>query len=293
MYSFINRPIGQKNTANELRIKRMNYLINKNKMLKKSNTVIQQNNNSDDNNNKQDNNKQDNNKQDNNKQDNNKQDNNKQDNNKQDNNKQDDNDKLGLVIYNFDKINTNVNVDNIHNAEKIELNISELNDVPSSSVPFKEANNQQLFVLKHNIISLIRLSCISNITCKNILDELNANTDNSNSSGEKVVSDIWTCVNGIAEAIDPPKEKKFTIDKTKIEKIKEEEEETNKSQLINYKEEMLSKVDHIFTKAVDNMSSGVVDDIIQYTNVIIQHSRKSLHERLDQYLNSFLDNLFK
>jgi hypothetical protein len=56
---------------------------------------------------------------------------------------------------------------------------------------------------------------------------------------------------------------------------------------------MISKVDNMFTKAVNNLSSDVINDIMEYTNVILQHSRKSLHERLDEYLNSFLDNIFK
>ncbi len=191
------------------------------------------------------------------------------------------------------------------NNNEFEFNIIDMVDVPPDSQQpnqqqqQKEDENNQLLVLKSNILALLRLSCISNNTCKLILDELNKDVSESKND-DTVVQDIWTCVNGIADAVtendktenDKKKTKKFSIDKTKIEKIKEEEKQENKSQLINYKDEMISKVDSIFTKAVNNLSDDVSTDIIQYTNVIIEHTRKSLHERLDAYLNSFLDGLF-
>jgi hypothetical protein len=261
MYSFINKPIGvKKNALNDLRIKRLNYLIAKN------NTKMQE-----------------------------------QPKKVSEYSKYDSLDNIKINIpdsnvqkektYNFEnveKVNNKINT-----PEKIELNISELHDVP---VPNVEANNNQLFVLKNNIIALINLSCISNVMCKNILEELN---NNSNNKQLTVVGDIWSCVNGISDALDKPlekekeKEKKFSIDKEKVNKIREEESEVNKSQLINYKSEMISKVDSMFTKAVNNLSSEVINDIMEYTNIILQHSRKSLHDRLDDYLNSFLDNIFK
>jgi len=266
MYSFINKPVGiKKNVLNDLRIKKLNYLIAKNnakfqgqmkKVPENVNYNIIDNINIDATTNNASN--------------------------------------TEPKTYNFENVNNTIN-NEINVSEKIELNISELKDVPLQN---PEVNNQQLFVLKNNIISLINLSCISNLTCKNILDELNNNNNIDINNGQlTVVSDIWKCVNGISNALDKPlekeKDKKFSINKEKINKIKEEESETNKSQLINYKSEMISKVDSMFTKAVNNLSSDVINDIMEYTNIIIQHSRKTLHDRLDEYLNSFLDNIFK
>jgi len=262
MYSFINKPIGaKKNALNDLKMKKLNYLIAKNNILIKNQT--------------------------------------------KNDNKIFNNLNRESKIYDFEILNKESKI--YHNEsvkikepdilgineqkkDKLELNIDELKDVPMAN---PEVNNQQLFVLKNNIISLINLSCISNSTCKNILDELNSNNDNK----VTVADDIWKCVNGLSSAVtkssEKEKDKKFSINKEKVNKVKKEEAEINKSQLINYKTEMITKVDNIFTKAVDNLSSDVLNDIMEYTNIIIQHSRSTLHEQLDKYLNSFLENIFK
>lgn len=268
MYSFINKPVGAKKRAlNDLQLKKLNFLISKNNIKLQEQVQMKP----------------------------------VPENMKYHNIQIDNNLNAEIKTYNFENVDKNVD-NKMNELDKVELNISELKDVPLAN---PEVNNQQLFVLKNNIISLINLSCISNLTCKNILDELNKDSNAINSSNitgnseVTVVSDIWKCVNGLSDALDKQnplekdKEKKFSINKEKVNKIKEEELETNKSQLINYKSEMISKVDNMFTKAVNNLSSDVINDIMEYTNVILQHSRKSLHERLDEYLNSFLDNIFK
>jgi hypothetical protein len=209
------------------------------------------------------------------------------------------NEMIKSIVINDDKKHR----DNI-DEEKLLINMDDMVDVPK----IEEKNNQQLFVLKNNIISLIKLSCITNTACKNILDELNKNEKTSENN---VVKDIVVCVSGISEAIINPieqesKQKKFTINKNKIEKIKEDEKQYQKkqinehvqnndfdtsNQLINYKEEILQKIENIFNKATNNISNDVSSDISQWTNIIMAHSRKTLHEKLDSCLNAFFQNV--
>lgn len=183
-------------------------------------------------------------------------------------------------IYNFEKINDK--------EEKITINLDEIPDTnANTNANVNETNdNKSLFVLKNNILSLLNFASLNNLAYKNILDDINANEEKDS------VSNIWNCVNSVVDAVDTNNahKPKFKIDKNKIERIKEEE---NSRDLVNYKEQMINKVEQIFVKAKDDMSNEVTNDILQYTNVIIEHTRKSLHERLDNYLNAFLENLFK